>query len=243
MAAQTIQNFNNNFLGFFRPQKREYCLLMWQPANRVWIKAELEEHDTPLTLHRSTAHQPASGYINLKGRGGIRVDFTVNGFFLKTTNTQTNRISSIPILSLTPEVYRRIPVSMKKKSYFATQPAVDYEQAQQLWAVAPAAPLPQANPQPQPRANRRPPPTMVEVEAIPKRIAWLIAAEAEKQEESCAITMDTISPLTAAVTTCFHCFDAEALASWNATRGGGATECPLCKKSCLFTKAFEEGTV
>lgn len=238
MAAQQLQNFNNNFLAFYRPQKREYCLLTWQPAARNWQKAELDEHDTPLTLHRSTVHPPASGYINVKGRVAIRVDFIVNGFFVKTTNTQTNQVSSMPVLTLIPHAYRNIPASMKKKSYYATQPVLDYEQAQDLWTVAP----PRANPQRAPRPPA-PPPASVQVEAIPRRIAWLIAAEAEKQEDSCPITMDTISPLTAAVTTCFHCFDAEALASWNATRGGGATECPLCKKQCLFTKAFEEGAV
>jgi hypothetical protein len=231
MAAQQLQNFNNNFIAFFRPQKRDYCLLMWSPVGRYWQKAELSEHDTPLRLHRSIAHEPARGYINLKSRRPIRIDFTANGFFVKTTNTQNNQVSILPILSLTPDNYRKIPASMKKKSYFATQPAVDYEQPQQLWTVA--APLPQQQP------VTRPPPEYVQVEAIPKRIAWLIAAEAEKQEENCPITMETITPLTAAVTTCFHCFDAEALASWNVTRGGGATECPLCKKKCLFTKAWE----
>jgi hypothetical protein len=236
MAAQQLQNFNNNFVAFYRPQKREYCLLTWSPATRHWWKAELDEHDTPLTLHRSTVHPPATGHINVKSRIAIRIDFTAQGFFVKTTNTQTNQVSTIPILSLTPQAYRNIPASMKKKSYFATQPAAEYEQAQALWTVAPA---PQANQQPAPRPLA-PQPASVQVEAIPKRIAWLIAAEAEKQEENCPITMDTISPLTAAVTTCFHCFDAEALAAWNVTRGGGATECPLCKKKCLFTKAFDE---
>ena len=235
MAAQRIQNFHSNFLCFYRPQKHEYSLLTWSNILRAWSKAELEDNDTPLTLHRSTIQQNGRGYITVKGRHEIRIDFQSQGFFLKTTNIETNQVTIIPILTLTPDVYRVIPVSMKKKSYFATQPIEDYEQPQILWNFAAPAPAPVLVPPPQQ-------PTTVTVEALPRRIAWLIAAEAEKQEESCAITMDTISPLTAAVTTCFHCFDAEAIASWNATRGGGATECPLCKKMCLFTKAYDDAT-
>lgn len=158
------------------------------------------------------------------------MNFTLDGSFLKSVNTTNQAITVFPILQFAS--YSRIPASLKKEAYIANQDPATYLQAQDLYAVAPPpAPAPPA-PAPQPKT--------VVTEALPRRIAWLIAAEAEKQDDSCPITMDTISPLTAAVTTCFHCFDAEALASWNHTRGGGATECPLCKKKCLYTKAYEE---
>jgi hypothetical protein len=94
-----------------------------------------------------------------------------------------------------------------------------------LWDLAPpAAPVP--------------PPMVLGtvIEAIPKRIAWLVAEEAAKHEEKCPITMEPISPLTASVTRCVHTFDAEAIASWLANH----TTCPQCRKTCVATVAYTE---
>jgi hypothetical protein len=238
MAAPRVHNFNSSFICFFRPRKRDYCLLTWNTNARQWSNAELVNTDTPLTLHRSNTQQAGTGYLTLRGLPGVEMNFTLDGSFLQSVNTLNQAVTVFPIQQFAS--YNRIPSSLKKTAYIANQDPATYLQAQDLYAVAP----PPAPPAPNPPAPLppSPQPTTVVVEALPRRIAWLIAAEAEKQEESCAITMDTISPLTAAVTTCFHCFDAEALASWNVTRGGGATECPLCKKKCLFTKAYEEAT-
>jgi hypothetical protein len=238
--TEQIQTFHSSFLSFFRPQKREYCLLTWNRAANAWIKADLEEVDSPLTLHRSTAQRDGAGYINVRNRRAIRIDFTNQGFFLKTMNTQTQIVTYIPVMTLTPQMYQMIPASMKQTSYLVNQPIQGYEEHQLLWDVAPPVLVPTLVPPQANQGHQNHQTQTVRVEAIPRRIAWLIAAEAEKEEQSCPITMDTISPLTAAVTTCFHCFDAESLASWSATQGGGTTECPLCKSKCLFTKAYDE---
>ena len=86
-------------------------------------------------------------------------------------------------------------------------------------------------------------PPKVVLEPIPRRIAWLIAEAAQKEGEQCGITFDEISPLTAAVTTCFHCFDANAIEIWfrQATANGQDHLCPMCRKRCLTTKAYEGG--
>jgi hypothetical protein len=71
---------------------------------------------------------------------------------------------------------------------------------------------------------------------IPQRIAWIIAEDASKKEDTCPITLELISPLTAAVTSCYHVFDANAIASWFETH----TECPVCKTKCVTTVCFTE---
>ena len=97
-----------------------------------------------------------------------------------------------------------------------------------LWYVAPAAPA-------SPPAN----PTVIlgtVIEAIPKRIAWLVAEDAAKNDEKCPITMEPISPITASVTSCFHTFESEAIASWLVNH----TTCPQCRKKCVVTVAYTD---
>ena len=73
------------------------------------------------------------------------------------------------------------------------------------------------------------------VKPLPKRIAWIIADDACKNNEKCPIIMEPISPLTAAVSTCFHCFDYDAIQTWlNRNR-----TCPQCREPCVITKAFD----
>jgi hypothetical protein len=66
------------------------------------------------------------------------------------------------------------------------------------------------------------------------RIAWIIAEDASKKGETCAITLDEVSPLTASVTSCYHVFDTKALDIWFQTN----TTCPVCKQNTVATKAF-----
>jgi hypothetical protein len=67
------------------------------------------------------------------------------------------------------------------------------------------------------------------------RIAWIIAEDASKKGETCAITLDEVSPLTASVTSCYHVFDTKALNIWFQTNN----TCPVCKQKTVATKAFE----
>jgi hypothetical protein len=98
-----------------------------------------------------------------------------------------------------------------------------------LWSIQVATP---------PAAPPTVPPAVpsVAIEPIPKRIAWLIAEDAAKQEEKCPITMEPISPITASVTSCFHTFDSEAIATWLVNH----TTCPQCRKKCEATVAYTE---
>ena len=75
-------------------------------------------------------------------------------------------------------------------------------------------------------------------EKIPQRIAWIVAEDACKRGEDCSITLDAITPITAAVTSCFHVFDANAIAKWLETTPG--SQCPMCKKPAVATVCFTE---
>lgn len=70
--------------------------------------------------------------------------------------------------------------------------------------------------------------------AIPRRIAWLIAEDACKNNQECPISMDAITPITAKVTNCFHVFDGASLDTWLQTHN----TCPLCKQICTAVAAY-----
>lgn len=74
------------------------------------------------------------------------------------------------------------------------------------------------------------------IEPLPNRIAWLVAEAASNQQESCPISMELLSPITAGVTTCFHVFDFESIQRWMQQN----STCPTCRKRCKMTKAFNE---
>ena len=76
---------------------------------------------------------------------------------------------------------------------------------------------------------------VISVKPLPKRIAWIIADDASKNNEKCPITMEPISPITAAVSTCFHCFDDDAIRTWL----NNNDTCPQCREKCAVTKAFD----
>ena len=74
---------------------------------------------------------------------------------------------------------------------------------------------------------------------IPRRIAWIIAEDAAKQNEICPISMETISPLTSSVTSCFHVFYTTSIKEWF-ERHPSKSPCPVCRNICSFTEAFED---
>jgi hypothetical protein len=79
-------------------------------------------------------------------------------------------------------------------------------------------------------------PVVAPIKPLPKRVAWIIAEDAGKNGDKCAITMEPITPVTAAVTTCFHSFDHESIQTWMQNH----TTCPQCRERCTITKAFDD---
>lgn len=66
---------------------------------------------------------------------------------------------------------------------------------------------------------------------IPIFAATALLRDAVTSEQSCAITMEPVTPGQSSVTSCFHIFDREALRKWfTRTR-----TCPVCKQACSTT--------
>jgi hypothetical protein len=63
--------------------------------------------------------------------------------------------------------------------------------------------------------------------SLPAFVADALIAAAVNTAATCPITMEPINHKTAAVTSCYHVFDATALTSWFAA---GNTTCPTCKQ-------------
>jgi hypothetical protein len=75
-------------------------------------------------------------------------------------------------------------------------------------------------------AVRPPPPPS----ALPKFVADALVTAAVAAEATCPITMEPISPENAAVTSCFHVFEANAIAIWLTDRH----TCPTCKQAAIL---------
>ena len=72
--------------------------------------------------------------------------------------------------------------------------------------------------------------------AIPKFVADALVQAAVVAAATCPITMEPISPATAAVTNCFHVFDANAIAIWLTNH----RTCPTCKQPATATATATE---
>jgi hypothetical protein len=67
---------------------------------------------------------------------------------------------------------------------------------------------------------------------VPLFVAETLAEKAILAEETCPISMDFLQKGEIAVTSCFHIFQADALAEWCTKH----STCPVCKKDCATTR-------
>ena len=90
---------------------------------------------------------------------------------------------------------------------------------------------PQEPPPPQPPAPTPAPEAAKDSpkpQPLPKFVADLIIADAIAKSSVCPITMEPITAASAAATSCFHVFDANAIAIWLTNDD----KCPTCKTRC-----------
>lgn len=66
---------------------------------------------------------------------------------------------------------------------------------------------------------------------LPLFVAAALVADARNRDLACPITLEPINPDTAAVTPCYHVFDADALSVWVSQHVAAGTDpaCPVCK--------------
>lgn len=211
---QAIHNFTTNLIAFWRPQKRAYHALTWNNTSRHW-RPWTGAVEGGLSKHRSATHT-GPGSVEIKLQNNTMLRLRAEGEFLLLGTTRITLVKRIAGAT--------IPNGWKAHELGPLTERAGVDLAVSLWDVAPATP---------------PQPTVIlarAIEAIPKRIAWMVAEDAAKHEEKCPITMEPISPVTASVTSCFHSFDTEAIAAWLTNH----STCPQCRKACVATVAYTE---
>lgn len=213
-----IRGFRTFHLAFFRPIKRSYFILHWNNVFRKWVC-----YSEPLeNLHLCRSRVNIDGIVRINVAPAVNkharnIQVISKGFYLESGNTQ---------ITLVENVGNPLPAKFMKTEYTITETPLTYTDMI-LWTVAPPPP-PEPEPEPQPSNI---------LKALPKRIAWLIAEDSSKAEDTCPISTEVISPVTAAVTTCFHVFDNASIEQWF-TMNPVNTKCPVCREVCLMTKAF-----
>jgi len=122
--------------------------------------------------------------------------------------------------------------SLIGREYVATEAeGGEYTISQRLWDTFPDDVQP-------PVATIQPNLVMLyRLNPLPQRIARMVAENASRGGEVCSITMDKIVPETAAVTTCFHVFNVDAIKVWLDAQPTERVGCPVCRKKCLIQMA------
>jgi hypothetical protein len=84
-------------------------------------------------------------------------------------------------------------------------------------------------------------PTIIQrhmIHMIPQHAVRAFLRDAAMQEEICPITNEEIDVTNGAMTSCFHLFEKNAIATWLAMPNSEA-KCPVCKNKCT-TFTLEE---
>jgi hypothetical protein len=227
--ADAIHNFIDSHIAFFRPIKRTYYVLKWNSDVRKWCKFTDDLPD--LVLKRSSTSVRGRVKINVARHQYAQtreVNVLAEGYYIQSG------LIYITLLKNEGTVLQNL--YMEKEYTIPDQGLVDTDRS--LWTVAaPAAAAAQATATTATTATPAQRTTLLK--PIPQRIAWLIAEDASKNNETCPITSNDISPITAAVTSCFHVFENDAIQEWF-HRNPTKTKCPMCREICLMTAAFSQ---
>ena len=231
-----IHNFTGNLIAFHRPRKNTYYLMSWSTQQRYWSGATIRPNVSPVKMHGSGLHRFAS-YVTIRLHNRSNIEIRSIGNYLRIGECD------VPIVMRVSGP--AIPISIVNNDFGGVTRGEPYLRDVELWTVPPT---------PDEVADAEAaeqevfaalgvlttaaiaPAIATAAKPLPKRIAWLIAEDAGKNGDKCAITMELISPITAAVTTCFHCFDHESIQTWMESH----TTCPQCRERCAITKAFED---
>jgi hypothetical protein len=234
-----IHNFTTLHIAIHRPVKRTFVIFSWEAGVRKWIPYT---EDLPeLLLKRSSVSTQGVVQINVAKRTyreAINIEVSSNDHYLTAGNID---------IVIVKKTGTQLPAGYMRRDYPAPPATTEVEITdKELWTVRTAA-TPQAAQQAPGLAalvtaaqqQQQPPPVIKTIlKPIPQRIAWLIAEDSSKSKETCAITTDEISPITAAVTSCFHVFEYDSIQEW-VNKNPARPTCPVCREVCAITKAFE----
>jgi len=222
MAERFIHQFRDSYIAIYRPNKRTYTILQWVAGTNYWKRHITDpDHLAQIQLCTQTI-APAPTKINT-----IRGNNATNRFVKCIASGQYLLYNGhhVAILQKTADSGSNFQNSLFAGEFPGhTLPIGETTTDRPLWTLNGDGVEPAPVPVPK-RASV----------AIPMRIAWIIAEDASKKGETCAITLDELSPLTASVTSCYHVFTTKALDIWFQTNN----TCPVCKQKTVATKAFE----
>jgi hypothetical protein len=237
-----IHNFTTLHIAIHRPVKRTFVVFSWEEHVRKWIPYT---EDLPeLRLKRSSVSTQGVVQINVATRpyrGAINVEVSSNDHYLTAGNID---------IVIVKKRGTQLPAALMKRDYPAPPATAEVEITdKELWTVRDPAQQEAAQEVPglaalataaqQQQQQQQPPPVIkIILKPIPQRIAWLIAEDSSKSKETCAITTDEISPITAAVTSCFHVFEYDSIQEW-VNKNPARPTCPVCREVCAITKAFQ----
>ena len=235
-----IHNFTTLHIAIHRPVKRTFVIFSWEEEVRKWIPYTDDLPD--LRLKRSSVSIQGVVHINMatrRYREAINIAVLSNDHYLTAGNID---------IVIVKKTGTQLPQGYMKRDYPAPPATAEVEITdKELWTVRDAAQQEAAQEVPglaalataaQQQQQQPPPVFKIILKPIPQRIAWLIAEESSKSKETCAITTDEISPITAAVTSCFHVFEYESIQEW-VNKNPARPTCPVCREVCAITKAFE----
>lgn len=200
VELEVIQSFVGRHLAIWRAHKKTFYALEWDGDSRTW-RSWVPSNVEDLSRHTSS-HRPGFATLNISTSRSVvarsKGEFLYNAYHI------------IPIVKIAGQ----IPNTWKAREFGHAIPLTPGLAIEDLWIAAP-----EPAPEPEPPAP---------LPVLPRRIAVLIAEHAVKNNDRCPITMEQISPLTAAVTTCYHVFDGAAIMTWLASN----TQCPECRQPC-----------
>ena len=234
-----IHNFTTRHIAIHRPVKRTFVVFSWEEHVRKWIPYT---DDLPeLRLKRSSVSTQGVVQINVATRpyrGAMNIEVSSNDHYLTAGNIDIAIVKKTGTQLPQAFMKRDYPappateqVEITDKELWTVRASAQQEAAEQAPGLAALATAAQQQPQQQPVIK-------IILKPIPQRIAWLIAEDSSKSKETCAITTDEISPITAAVTTCFHVFEYDSIQEW-VNKNPARPTCPVCREVCAITKAFE----
>lgn len=214
MENEYIRLFCSDFIAVYRPNKSTYSILKY--IGNVWKRHNISPGSV----------QPQVIYEQDIPPAPVKIAIDSSGLFVHCTGSGEYLLYENKVLA----IIRKMPNSVKKfpQSYYSGEFTVNIRGEREndvpLWTLFPAEPV-------------VPPPSTPPIDRpkLPQHIAWIIAEDACKNNQSCSITLNPISPTTASVTNCFHVFETEAIHTALQVNA----RCPVCRaKNPVLTACF-----
>lgn len=224
MTEPYVHEFRAPFLAIYRPNKKTYTIIQWTAEGRYWRRSLLDPELMPNISIRSQQIPPALCDINTlrnNTSSALHIRCSATGEYLRYGH---NNVSIIKKLPSSPSSFSQ---SIHLSEFTCTARSEETPGTLPLWTLRTIVPV-----------YTHVSTISVMPPILPKRIAWIIAEDASKKGETCSITLEPISPITASVTTCFHVFETHAINTWLTTKN----TCPMCKQRTVATVAFQEPT-